>query len=85
MSITREQLREALSEVEFYDYGGIAEAAEDADHRRYKHAVKLLADVARGEEVIDFCRGSGDAPDGDECSACLYKHGLIEPNHYVER
>ena len=74
MSITREQLDLAIATV-----------LKGGDGAEYIFAANLLADVGRGEEVIDFCAGSGDAPDGDECSACFYKHGLIVPeHHYVE-
>jgi hypothetical protein len=83
MSITREQLNEALSEVEFYNYRGISEEAGDADQSRYRHAVKLLADVARGgEDVIDFCEGSGQEPSGSQCGDCYYEHGYVVPDHY---
>ncbi len=83
MSITRGQLNEALSEVEFYNYRGISEEAGDADQSRYRHAVKLLADVARGGvEVIDFCDGSRKEPQGSQCSDCYYEHGFVLPDHY---
>ena len=78
MSITREQLNEALSTVR----EGESDEVLRSDSDRYLAAVRLLADVVRGEGVIDLCTGSGQLPGGGECRECFYEHGFVVPDHY---
>ena len=72
MSITREQLNLAIATVR---NGG--EGAE------YIYAANLLADVASGTDVSEFCDGSGKEPHGSQCGDCYYEHGFVVPDHYV--
>jgi len=71
MSITRGQVNLAIATVR---KGG--EGAE------YIYAANLLADVASGTDVREFCEGSGQEPSGSQCGDCYYEHGYVVPDHY---